>query len=428
MSRLRVQESAQVSVLGFISLNIRSTTLMISALLAVSLWSGCRSDAPSARSQDTRSDVAAEPLKRAALVGARDPAKKLEIFRFFKYLMGTKFTIQLLGYDQLTAQAAARAAFNEVARVEHLVSSWRADSEIGVLNRAAGIESVSLSLESAWLLCQSRSISRLTRGAFDVTWAALKGLWDFRNARMPEHKLLQKRLRSVGMKHLTLELTSEVDQAEQPLDACRSLYTSRLPPFWSRFTSDPPALWSQKWKGYLKLKTARVDLGGIAKGFGVDQAARVLRRLGYQDFLIDGGGDLLASGRTLGGDPWSVGIAHPRAKATWGRLWIPSGWSVVTSGDYERYFIRDQVRYHHIIDLRTGYPGRGSVSVTVIARSAMLADAYATGLFILGPREGLALAESLPDLEAIFFTPTGEVISTEGARVFSHDLKTRWSQ
>jgi len=345
--------------------------------------------------------------------------------------MGTRFHIQLIGHDQSTAHAAARAAFNEVRRIEHLVSSWIDHSEIGQLNDAAGEREVGLSFETAWLLCQSRTISMLTRGAFDVTWAALKGLWDFRHARLPDHNTLQRHLSLVGMKYLELTLKSdqlrvlEYHQQREVGHACEIL-PSQLPPPWSRFVTPIPPQWSQQWTARLRLKGARIDLGGIAKGFGVDQSARVLKRLGYEDFLIDGGGDLLASGRTLSGAPWSVGIAHPRAESSWGQLWVPSGWSVVTSGDYERYFISEKVRYHHIIDLRTGYPGRGSVAITVIARSAMLADAYATGLFILGPREGLALAESIPDLEAIFFTPTGEVVTTEGARVFSHDLKDRW--
>ena len=444
------------------ALKCRSQYRLISRLLIFILILGgsigCRSNIDPETPDKKRPHEPDDLLRQAAHIGERDPRKPQREFRFFQSLMGTQFNIQLVGYDQLTAQAAARAAFNEVRRVEHLVSSWRENSDIGRLNRFAGERSVNLSVETAWLLCHSRSISTLTRGAFDITWAALKGLWDFRHNRMPDHDILQRRLRSVGIQHLKISreaisdteiLQTSIEPSKEmknrsklepefkstlrvrespPQDLCQDLIAKPLPPAWSKFKPDPPSEWAQKWSGQLMMKSAQVDLGGIAKGFGVDQAARVLRRLGYQDFLIDGGGDLLASGRSLGGDPWSIGIAHPRTNATWGRLWIPSDWSVVTSGDYERYFIDDQVRYHHIIDLRTGYPARGSVAVTVIAKSAMLADAYATGLFVLGPREGLALAESIPDLEAIFLTPIGEVITTEGAQVFSHDLKPRWRE
>ena len=286
--------------------------MWVIALCFPCVWAGCHTDGPVVKSSQPLKDSSADLLKQAAYIGAQSPDQPKREFRFFQYLMGTQFNIQLLGYDQLTAQAAARAAFNEVRRVEHLVSSWRSDSEMGHLNLAAGDRAVKISLESAWLLCQSRAISTLTRGAFDVTWAALKGLWDFRHARIPNHELLQRRLRSVGMEHLHLKLapslsseattprsttkspvskpTSSAPLNSQTQDTCKTLVSAPLPPPWSRFSAQPPVAWSQRWSAQLILKSARVDLGGIAKGFGVDQAARVLRRLGYQDFLIDGGG------------------------------------------------------------------------------------------------------------------------------------------
>ena len=418
-------------------------------LILCGIWTGCHSQTSvESRTVGEGSDETSrhiDLLKKVATIGQQDPEKPQKEFRFFKNLMGTQFNIQLIGYDRLTAQAAARAAFNEVGRVERLVSSWRVNSEIGQLNRASLNTPVQVSLDTAWLLCQSRAISTQTRGAFDITWAALKGLWDFRHGRIPDHALLQRRLLSVGMDYvrLTLKMPSPSKRLVRPLqpgnvgstqqslkpfdqDPCPQLLSVALPPSWTQFSEDPPPEWGQVWSAMLTKKNVQVDLGGIAKGFGVDQAAVVLKRLGYEDFLIDGGGDLLAHGRAFGGVPWSVGIAHPRMKKNWGKVWIPSGWAVVTSGDYERFFMNNEVRYHHIIDLRTGYPARGCVAVTVIAKSAMVADAYATGLFVLGPRDGLALAESLPDLEALFFTPTGEVVTTQGAQVFSYELKDRW--
>lgn len=406
-------------------------------LLTLTIAVGCQREDPAQteqrQSQTSQLDAQGEErLRQAAQVGA-DDNKPRQVFRFFKDLMGTRFHLQLVGYDQQTANSAARAAFNEVARVERLVSSWRDDSEIGALNLAAGTSSVPLSLESAWLLCRSAEITKASEDTFDVTWAALKGLWSFRRPRLPDDHELKRRLTLVGIDRLSIIRERSVssskikrNETSGDLSGCDSFGPPPPPPPWSRFSASPPVEWSQRWQASLNHSEAKIDLGGIAKGFGIDQAARVLDRLGYRDYLVDGGGDLLASGRTLDETPWSVGIAHPRKRSMWGRLWVPSGWSVVTSGDYERYFLHEGRRYHHIIDLRTGYPAQASVAVTVIARSAMLADAYATALFVLGPRDGLALAEITPELEAIFFTPDGDVTFTEGARVFSHHLSSRW--
>lgn len=393
------------------------------------------------QSQELGSVDSERALAQVGLTGADQPDRARETFEFFRGLMGTRFSIQLIGYDRHAARFAARSAFNEIDRIETLVSSWKPDSEIGRVNQRAGGELTEISLETAWLLCSSARVSRETSGVFDITWAALKGLWDFRRAVIPPHEQLLRRLRDVGISQLRILEASREPQAliaahvtrqvNLPA-ACNHIDTTRPPPPpWSRFKSDPsrvPVEWSLRWRAGLSNPRARIDLGGIAKGFAVDQAARVLTRLGYHDFLIDGGGDLLVNGRALNESPWSVAIQHPRSDRAWGRAWIPPGWSVVTSGDYERYFIADRQRYHHIIDLRTGYPAQGNVAVTVFARSALLADAYATALFVLGPREGLAVAELTPQLEAVFFTPTGEVLTTAGADLFLHQTQRSWRE
>ena len=334
--------------------------------------------------------------------------------------MGTQFRIQLIGYDRHSALTAARVAFKEVERIERKVSSWQTKSEIGQLNQQAGQSSVSLSYESAWLLCQGRRIAQQSGGAFDVTWAALKGLWDFKNHHVPTFRQVKDRLQWVGSKHLTIRRGAQ--------DACKGAALSHPPPPWTRSETPKHSAWSLYFNAQLQHPQSQIDLGGIAKGYGVDQAALILKRFGYTDFLIDGGGDLLVEGRAIDEKPWTIGIAHPRTSQPWGQIWIPSGWSVVTSGDYERFFIKNETRYHHIIDLRTGYPARDSVAVTVIARGAMRADAYATAIFVLGAREGLALAESLPDLEAIILDSVGDVHQTHGATLFSTSLRTRWRE
>lgn len=383
---------------------------------------GSKSRSPEGSGETTTGDLSTQnyDLSEYAIIGKKEGQAK-NVFHFYKNHMGTVFRLQLIGYDQETATAVARVALAEVERIEHLVSSWRPQSEIGRLNQGAGQSSTSLSLESAWLLCQSKQITHFSGGVFDVTWATLKGLWDFKKQVIPERAELKKKLQHVGSHHIVLK--------RDGADPCPQLLHRTLPPSWTRFEPSPPIEWEQRVEASIDQVEVQIDLGGIAKGYAVDQVARVLKRFGYTDFLIDGGGDLLVEGRSLNNEPWSAAITHPRRQSrTWGSLWIPTGWSVVTSGDYERFFISDEVRYHHIIDLRTGYPARDSVSVTVIARGAMRADAYATALFILGPREGIALAESLPELEALVFDSLGEVHATRGAYLFSPQLKNRWRE
>jgi thiamine biosynthesis lipoprotein len=159
----------------------------------------------------------------------------------------------------------------------------------------------------------------------------------------------------------------------------------------------------------------KIGLGGIAKGYALDRAAELLRGRGHEDFLIVAGGQVYAAGRR-GGRPWRVGVRDPRGDETdaFALLDLEGGVSSSTSGDYESYFVVDGVRYHHILDPKTGYPARGVRSATVIAPDATLADALSTALMVLGPDRGLALAEEWPEVEAVLVGEGGELHATSG--------------
>jgi thiamine biosynthesis lipoprotein len=156
-----------------------------------------------------------------------------------------------------------------------------------------------------------------------------------------------------------------------------------------------------------------IGLGGIAKGFIVDRAAEVLRRHGFADFVIVAGGDLRADGRKAG-RPWRIGIRDPRVDGAMLGWVAASDLSIDTSGDYERCFIAGGRRYHHLIDPATGRPAPGCRSVTVVSRDTGIADALSTGLFVMGPERGLALAERLPDVEALVVDAAGDLHATSG--------------
>ena len=167
---------------------------------------------------------------------------------------------------------------------------------------------------------------------------------------------------------------------------------------------------------FIRKAGARIHLGGIGKGYAVDRAAALLREHGLTDFLIQSGGDLYVAGRN-GDVPWTLGIADPRSAAgvPFAKLEVSNG-TVSTSGDYERFFIKDGVRYHHLIDPDRGTPATGARSVTIVADTAVRADVLSTGVFILGPVEGMKLIESLPQVEGVIVTAANQVLVSSGLK------------
>lgn len=280
-------------------------------------------------------------------------------------LMGTSFRIQAVAPDRETGQAAVEAALDEVARVEELLSEWKASSEISAVNRAAGeAQAVPVGEELHEVVERALAISEWTSGAFDISYAACGHLWSFRNPRIPTDEEIEACLPRVGYRGVILE------------------------------------------PGHIRLPDARMKIGisGIGKGYGVDRAADVLEERGIVDYTVDGGGDLRVRGKN-GDRGWRIGMADPRSSgALAGTLELESG-SVVTSGDYIAFFERDGRRYHHILDPTTGRPAERSIAVTVVAPTAMDADALATGLFVLGPERGIALVETLDGVEALITDP-----------------------
>jgi len=294
---------------------------------------------------------------------AGGPARVIERERV---QMGTRFHVQLVADDEKRANDAIEAAFAEVERVEALLSEWRETSEITEVNRTAGGPAVTVGPDLYSVVARSRHFSELTEGAFDISFAGCGRLWSFREPRIPD----QERLR------LCLET---VDYREIELDAGLSTIRLRSP-------------------------ETRIGIAGIGKGYGVDRAAEVLESHGFENYVVDGGGDLRVLGRRIDRS-WTVGVAHPReAGGLLGRLAIDRG-SIVTSGGYQRSFQRAGVTYHHILDPATGMPARRSIAVTVIAANATYADALATGLFVMGPERGLELVERLPGVEALIIGP-----------------------
>ncbi len=300
--------------------------------------------------------------------------------------MGTRFDIQVAHHDQAAAASAIDAAYEEIDRLEELLSEWREDSQISEVNRQAGQGPLSVGPELLEVVTRALELSQLTDGAFDITFATCGHLWSVGQQRIPSEQEIADCLPHIDYRNVV------VDQEESTIE--------------------------------LIGERTRIGIGAIGKGYGVDRAAQVLSDRGIDDFIVDGGGDLRASGQRFG-RPWRAAIAHPRSPDEF--LAVVELWdrSFVTSGDYERYFESDGVRYHHIIDPATARPARASIATTVIADDTTTADALSTAFFVLGPTEALAIAGDLPGVEVLLVTADMEVHQTPGMENYLIDDRRR---
>lgn len=292
--------------------------------------------------------------------------------------MGSELRVRLVTSDPESARSAFDAVFAEFDRLDRLLSVWKDGSDVQRINGAAGVDAVTVSEDTIAVLKTAQQISEWTEGAFDVTFGALADVWRFdhdQDNRVP---------------------TREQIEARRPLVDYRAIQI------------DEPGH-----TVLLEKHGMRIHLGGIGKGYAVERSAALLRDRGCRDFLIQSGGDLYVAGLSQG-QPWRLGIADPRqATRSFGTLDLSDG-TFSTSGDYERSFIQHGVRYHHIIDPSTGYPAKGTRSVTVVTNRPVLADGLSTGVFILGPTRGMALVERLPDVEAVIVTDSNQVLVSSG--------------
>ncbi len=297
-------------------------------------------------------------------------------------IMGTRVSIKAWvprgEGRELAARDGIRDAFDAALEVQRRMSPCEPDSTVSVLNDSAGGAALAVDPMTWEVLVGSVSVSRLTDGAFDPTWAALDGLWDFgaEDPAPPPAEMVQARLALVDWHGLELDGSARTARLARP--------------------------------------GMRVGLGGSAKGYALDLMAAALRAHGITDFVCDAGGDLVVAGRK-GDRPWTVGLRHPRkAGGVLATYEVPGDTVIVTSGDYERAFFSKGKRYHHILDPRTGFPAGGTMSVTVMGGTGLFADALATGLFVMGARSGLPLIRELHGVEALIIDSTGKASGSVG--------------
>lgn len=294
--------------------------------------------------------------------------------------MGTAISIYFWTADDAAAAKAADAVIAEMKRLDQVMTTWTPDSEVSRVNAAAGVAPVAVSEETFAVIARAQDIAIRTRGVFDITVGAFKGLWKFdqdMDGTLPDAAEVKRRLSLIGYQHVVL------DKAKRTV--------------------------------FLKRRGMSITLGGIAKGYAVDRCAELLRKLGFANFMMQAGGDMYIAGKK-GDKPWIVGIRDPRAAD--GRFFALApiqDHSFSTSGDYERGFVKDNVRYHHILDPRTGQPARASRSVTIRAKDAFTADAWSKVMFILGPAEAkkVMAREKLTDFEVVWIDDKNKVTMTD---------------
>jgi thiamine biosynthesis lipoprotein len=305
---------------------------------------------------------------------------KERIFKKDRILMDTLVAITVVSDSKDTAEKAIDAAFSEIEYLEKLSNHYSSDSEITRINRNAGISEVKVSYDILKLLEKALYVSENTEGAFDVTMGPVIALYDFHKKIRPDDGMIKKTLSLVNYRDIIIN---------------RDRSTVLL-----------------KRKGML------IDLGGIAKGYAADKAAETLKKNRVRSGLVAVAGDIKAFGLKPDGKPWKIGIRNPESGDKEDDIMATielKDMAISTSGDYERFFISGGKRYHHLLDPKTGLSAQECRSVSIITKEGAFTDAFATGIFILGPEQGVKVLDKL-GFEGMIIDSQGKSHLTQGIR------------
>ena len=301
-----------------------------------------------------------------------------QVFKKKKNLLGSPFEITVIAKDSTQGNQFTELAISEVKRIENLISDWIPTTQISLVNQNAGIAPIKVDLEVFELVKRAKNISKLTDGAFDISYASMDKIWKFDGSmkEMPSAENIKKSVEKVGYENIIL---NENDTTI-----------------------------------FLKNQGMKLGLGGIGQGYIADKVKDLLYSKGCLSGIVNVSGDINAWGKQPDGKPWTVGIVNPLNKNKIFATLPLNDNAVETSGSYEKYVIFNGIRYSHIIDPRTGYPAMGVVSVSVFAKQTEIADALATGIFVLGVEVGLDLVNQLKGIECIIVDDKGKIHSSKG--------------
>ena len=293
-------------------------------------------------------------------------------------MLGSPFEMTVVSNDTLQGNYFVDLAVAEVKRIENLISDWIPSSQISNVNQNAGIKPVKVDKEVYDLVQRSIKVSEITSGAFDISYASMDKIWKFDGSMkaMPTEEAIKKSVSKIGYKNIIL------DPNKQTI--------------------------------FLKNEGMKLGLGGIGQGYIADKVKELLFSKGCTSGIVNVSGDIKAWGKQPDGKFWTVGIVNPINKNKIFATFPIENSAVETSGSYEKYVVFNGIRYSHIIDPRTGYPATGAVSVSVFAKQTEIADALATGIFVLGVEVGLDLVNQLKWIECIIVDDKGGIHSSKG--------------
>ena len=297
-----------------------------------------------------------------------------QILHESQWIMGTVVEITWVGSS--SSEKVIKQAFDAIKSVDGAMNPDRPGSELSRINAHAGEDPLVISPLTCRVIYEGLLIGKETNGTFDITMGPLIKLWgwDTKNPHLPPELAIANALKNTG-----------IDKV-------------RCDPITHRIS--------------LKIKGMSLDLGGIAKGFAVDRASALLNAKGIHNFIVNAGGDLYTSGAPLQ-RLWHIGIQDPDDPKAVIAIVSLSDRAIATSGDYERYFIKGHVRYHHILNPRTGLPARGLRSVSVLAKNTMDADALATALFVMGRERAIQWAVSHPEYQVVLMDAEHRIFASK---------------
>jgi thiamine biosynthesis lipoprotein len=291
-------------------------------------------------------------------------------------LMGSRFDITIVASDSLKANQNIDEVVSEIARIEQLISDWKTDSQISEVNRNAGIKPVKVDSEVFELTQRALYFSQLTKGGFDISYAAMDKIWRFDGSmkQMPSDQEIKQSVANVGYQNMILDSVN-----------CTI---------------------------FLKKMGMKIGFGATGKGYAADKGRALMQAKGVEAGIVNASGDLSTWGTQINGKPWLIGLTNPFNEEENVSVIKLKTEAVVTSGSYEKYVIFDGKRYAHIINPVTGYPVSGLISVTVVGPSAEQANGLSTSIMVLGKEAGAALMKQFPQYAYLLITDEGEVVKS----------------
>ena len=320
---------------------------------------------------------------------SKDTTSNLQVYQRTLKLMGSRFDLTVVAENQKQGDEYLDLAIAEISRIEKIISSWDTQSQTSAINRNAGVSPVKVDSELFQLIERALKISKLTQGAFDISYASMDRIWKFDGSvtEMPPAEVIKQSVSKVGYQNIIL------NHKEQTV--------------------------------FLKNKGMKIGFGAIGKGYAADEAKKLLIKHGVTSGIINASGDLNAWGAQPNGKDWMVAIVNPLNKNKV-FSWLPiKDQAVVTSGNYEKYIMLNGERYTHIIDPRTGYPSKGILSATVFTKNAELADALATSIFVMGVETGLDFVNQLKGVECIIVNQDNKIITSKNIALKEIETQSR---